>query len=174
MSDLSKIPALVDEQTFHVVVESPRGAGVKLKYDEQLHAMSVSRPLPLGLVYPYDWGFIPSTRGGDGDPIDTLVLWDVSTFPGVVLCCRAIGIIRVEQNRSPERSQERIRNDRVLALPVESRRERELISGKPIPDRVRDEIANFLIAATTLEGKEATILRWDGPADALAYIAASA
>ena len=61
-------------------------------------AMGVSRPLPAGLVFPFDWGFIPSTCGPDGDPIDACVIWDVASFPGVVIVCRTIGVLNAEQN----------------------------------------------------------------------------
>ena len=114
MPDLHKLSAFAgDDDVFHVVVESPRGSSVKLKYEPKLHAMSISRPLMLGLTYPCDFGFVPSTAGPDGDPVDAAVWWDVATYPGVVILCRAWALVRVEQNR-PEGSG-RIRNDRILS-----------------------------------------------------------
>ena len=53
--------------------------------------------LMAGLAYPYDWGFIPSTEAEDGDPLDVLVIHDAQTYPGVVLRCKPIGILEVEQ-----------------------------------------------------------------------------
>src|SRR6188768_2678641 len=123
--DLNRIPAL-DGDTVHVVVESPRGSALKLKYEETWEAMSVSRPLPAGVVYPFDWGFVPSTLAPDGDPLDAMVLWDVPSFPGVVLRCRTIGVIYVEQNKTNFDSSQRVHNDRILAIPVEARREADL------------------------------------------------
>jgi inorganic pyrophosphatase len=102
--DLTTIPTFAEGTTFHVVVESPRGSDVKLKYEARWEAMSISRPLSLGLTYPCDWGFVPSTKGPDGDPVDALVYWDTTTFPGVVLRCRAIGILRIEQNHAGDAS----------------------------------------------------------------------
>ena len=76
MTDLVKLPAFSDKTTCHVVIESPRGSTVKFKYDPEHRVMSLSRPLTAGLAYPYDWGFVPSTRASDGDPLDAFVMWD--------------------------------------------------------------------------------------------------
>lgn len=80
--DLSAIPAFASDDVFHVVVEVPRGSTLKLKYAPKWEAMSISRPLPLGLSYPFDWGFVPSTQAPDGDPLDAMLLWDVASYPG--------------------------------------------------------------------------------------------
>jgi inorganic pyrophosphatase len=167
MKGLDGLPTFADDLTFHVVVESPRGSAVKLKYRADLNAMSISRPLSAGLVYPYDWGFVPSTKGDDGDPVDAVLLWDVSLFPGVVVPCRALAVVQVEQNRADHKG--RIRNDRILALPVEARREAHFTAGS-IPERVRDELEQFFIAATALERKDAKILGWAGADAALELI----
>ncbi len=169
MTDFLRLPAFAQGDSFNVVVESPRGAGVKLKYDSELGAMSVSRPLAIGLAFPYDWGFIPSTRAMDGDPVDAIVLWDVASFPGVVIPCAAAGIVKVEQNRG-QGSAGRIRNDRVIGVPVEARRDTRGALGGPDAERIRREVANFLVAMTALEGKDIAILGWDGPAAAVAHI----
>jgi inorganic pyrophosphatase len=168
VADLISLPAFAERNIFHVVVESPRGACVKLKYDPDLGVMSISRPLAAGLAYPFDWGFIPSTRGMDKDPIDALVLWDVATFPGVVIKCRAAGIVRIEQ-KGGERN--RIRNDRVLARPVQDKRDAAAILKSR---RTREEIENFLTASTVLEGKDVKIVGWAGPAAAVKFVRASA
>jgi len=170
MTNLGKLPAFVDDDTFNVVVESPRGAGVKLKYDVKANVMGVSRPLPIGTVFPFDWGFVPSTVGPDGDPVDVIVIWDASTFPGVVIQCRAAGLIQIEQNREKRVRKDRIRNDRVLAIPTDDPRS---ASGKRLvlDGRMRKEIANFLEAVTALEGKDITVLRWSNASAALTYIA---
>ena len=65
---LDQLPAFVRGNVFRVVVESPRGASAKLKFDPGTGAMTLSRPLTLGLTYPFDWGFVPSTEAADGDP----------------------------------------------------------------------------------------------------------
>jgi inorganic pyrophosphatase len=164
--DLHTLETFGGEGVFHVVVESPRGAVVKLKYSPELGAMSISRPLVLGVTYPCDWGFVPSTEGPDRDPLDAAIWWDVTTYPGVVIPCRALAVVRVEQNRVDGSG--RIRNDRVLAVPVAARRQVVLTA------RVRQEIEQFFVAVTALEGKEPRILGWDDGDAALELIRASA
>src|SRR5262249_52942694 len=88
-------PTFASDDSIRVVIESPRGSALKLKYDPDLDVMTLSRPLTAGLTYPYDWGFVPSTRGADGDPIDAIVIWDATSYPGVVLQCRPVGILHV-------------------------------------------------------------------------------
>jgi inorganic pyrophosphatase len=164
--DLQKLPTFAGEGVFHVVVESPRGAVVKLKYAPELEAMSISRPLVLGVTYPCDWGFVPSTESPDGDALDAAIWWDVTTYPGVVIPCRALAVVRVEQNRADGSG--RIRNDRVLAVPVAARREVVLTA------RVRQEIEHFFVAVTTLENKDPRILGWDDGDAALELIRTTA
>jgi len=158
--NLAAIPAFADHETFHVVVESPRGSSLKLKYEPRWQAMSVSRPLPLGVTFPFDWGFVPSTMAPDGDPLDALVLWDVPSAPGVVIPCRAIGVLQVEQNKVKDDRSERVRNDRILSMPIEARRERTITSIDALASRVRQELEVFTIAATALEGKDVRIAGW--------------
>ena len=170
MTNLAKLPTFVDIDAFNVVVESPRGAGVKLKYDLKSNIMGVSRPLPIGTVFPFDWGFVPSTMGPDGDPLDAIVIWDASTFPGVVIECRAAGSIQVEQNRIDGSRKSRVRNDRVIAVPTSDRR--SAIGKRLVLDRrIRHELENFLVAVTALEGKDIKILGWSGANATLKYIA---
>jgi inorganic pyrophosphatase len=158
---LDEIPART-EGGFHVVVEAPRGSVLKLKYEPDLGAITVSRPLPLGFAYPYDWGFIPSTRAPDGDHVDVLVYWDASSFPGVVLTCRALGVLALEQDSKSQRGR-RVRNDRVLAIPVGHQRGEEVRSVGDLSERVRDELAHFFTSQVYFEPKNPKVLGWSGP-----------
>jgi inorganic pyrophosphatase len=74
MSNLTKIPTWADKSHLHAVVETLRGSHCKLEYDLKLRAFTLAKPLLAGLTYPYDWGFIPSTRAENGDPLDVLVI----------------------------------------------------------------------------------------------------
>ena len=82
---LSNLPAYGEDGSVYAVVESPKGSLVKLKYEIKLGAFTVAHSLPLGLSYPFDWGFVPSTQAPDGDPLDIVILHETSTYPGVVL-----------------------------------------------------------------------------------------
>ncbi len=172
--DLTTIPAFASDDVFHVVVEVPRGSVLKLKYEPRWETMSVSRPLPLGVVYPYDWGFVPSTAGPDGDPLDAMLLWDVPSVPGVVVPCRAIGVLQVEQNRTNHDRSERIRNDRVMSIPLPARREHAVADLEGIPERIRQELEHFAVAATALEGKDVRIVGWADANAALRLVRESA
>jgi inorganic pyrophosphatase len=152
------LPAFGPDQTVNIVIESPRGSTVKLKYDATLEAFTLSRPLTEGLIYPFDWGFVPSTHAADGDPVDAMVVWDRSSFPGVVLACRLIGVLAVEQN-SKRRAGERERNDRLVALPLEAPRYASIKDVDDLPARLREEIEAFFLASTAFEKKDLTSLK---------------
>lgn len=172
--NLAEIPAFASTDLFHVVVETPRGSTLKLKYESRWETMSISRPVPLGVVYPFDWGFIPSTHAADGDPLDAMVLWDVASYPGIVLECRAIGVLQVEQNRNNHDQSTRIRNDRVMAIPTAARREHYIANLEALSLRIRQELEEFAIAATALEGKDLRILGWGDAPTALELVRDSA
>lgn len=161
---LDRLPPRDKKGNLHVVVESPRGSRVKLAYDPELGCVTLSRPLPLGVVYPFDWGFVPGTRAADGDPVDALVLLDVPTFPGVVIACEPIGVLQVEQNKKSGSGRER--NDRLLVVPVKAPRFDGLRDARELPDRAREEIEAFFRTAVLFEDKDLTLLGWGGPDEA--------
>jgi inorganic pyrophosphatase len=154
------------------MVESPRGSSVKFKYDPDDDVIMLSRPLPAGLTFPYDWGFVPSTKAADGDPLDALILWDGTSYPGVIVPCRVIGVLNVEQTNV--HSQRRERNDRLAVLPTKAPRQEGITSVFDVTTRVREEIEQFFRHAVAFEGKDLTLLGWQGPTEAQAAVAASA
>lgn len=173
--NLQLLPPFSRQDDFHVVIESPRGSTLKLKYSAEWEAMGITRPLPVGLMFPFDSGFVPSTLNVDGDPLDAFVVWDTCAYPGVVVVCRALGVLQVEQNAANFDSSRRIRNDRIIALPTEARREAgEWQTIDDVPQRLREEWIQFTIASTALEGKDAAALGWGGCDEALSLIARTA
>ena len=115
MTNYAKLPTWADKDHVHAVVETPRGSRVKLEFDPKLGAFTLAKPLFAGYI-PYDWGFIPSTRAEDGDPLDVLIIHDAATYPGLVLRCTPVGVLEVEQSSKGKRE----RNDRVFVLPDRS------------------------------------------------------
>src|SRR4029079_9060474 len=114
MRDPLSLPASSTDGLLNVVVEAPAGSTNKIKWEPELGSFALSRPLPLGMAYPHDWGFVPGTRAADGDPVDAMVLSEGTTYPGLVIACRPIGVLRLEQNRKQGGGRER--NDRILAV----------------------------------------------------------
>jgi len=148
----------------NIVVETPRGSQAKFKYDPESESIMLSRPLPAGIVYPYDWGFIPSTRAADGDPLDAMILWDGTGFPGLVVASRLIGVLRVEQKSQTSGGRER--NDRVFALPVKAPRLEQVRTIFDLPEHLRLELEGFFQNVVAFEGKEIELLGFDGPEEA--------
>jgi inorganic pyrophosphatase len=118
LADPSQLRSLYeqDDGIIQVVIETPKGSRNKYAFDVEQKVFELKKVLPAGMTFPYDFGFIPRTKGGDGDPVDVLVLMDEPAFPGVVVKCRLVGIIEGEQYDKKNRE----RNDRVVAVASEN------------------------------------------------------
>jgi inorganic pyrophosphatase len=95
-----------------VIIETPKGSRNKLKYDPATCMYKLSKIMPEGMVFPSDFGFVPDTKGEDGDPLDVLVLTDEPLFPGCFVDCVLVGVIELEQREEGETK----RNDRLIAV----------------------------------------------------------
>src|SRR5690242_6477172 len=108
------LPAFAAESgDLNVVIETPKGSRSKFSYDEDTGLFTLSKLLPAGMAFPFSFGFVPSTRGGDGDPLDVLLVFDEPLFPGLLVAARLIGAIRARQSEDGKMK----RNDRLLAVP---------------------------------------------------------
>jgi inorganic pyrophosphatase len=163
MPNFHNLPTFTGDGDLQVVVETPRGSRAKFAYDPKLKAFELRKSLLAGLTYPHDWGFAPSTRADDGDPIDIMVVHDATTFPGVVIICRPIGVLQIEQ-RSKGKSE---RNDRLFAVPLRSHAAQSLTDVRDLSRPMLVELEKFFIATDELEDKKLDILGWDGPQAAL-------
>jgi inorganic pyrophosphatase len=151
-----------DHKTVRVVIETPKGSRNKYAFDAEEKVFSLKKVLPAGMAFPYDFGFVPSTRAEDGDPIDVLVLMDEPAFVGCVLACRPVGVIEGEQKDGKKR----IRNDRIVAVEQDNHSYAAIKHiddlGKPF---VR-ELEEFFVNYHELTGKQFKILDVRGPREA--------
>ncbi len=146
-----------------VVVETPKGSGNKYAYDEAHHCFVLKKVLPEGMVFPHDFGFVPSTKAGDGDPIDVLVLMDYSAFPGCIVSTRLIGVIEAEQKENGRK----IRNDRLIAVACASRTHSDLHHIKELNDTFLQQVESFFEAYHAQSGSRYKTLDYKGPKRAL-------
>ena len=159
MPNFTNLPAFTEDGDVHVVVETPRGSRAKFAYDPKLETFALTKSLLTGLTYPHDWGFVPSTKADDGDPLDIMVIHDAATFPGLVITCRVIGILQIEQ-KSKSKSE---RDDRLFAVPRRSHSERALEDVRDLTRPIQEELEKFFIATDELEAKKLKIIGWKGP-----------
>ena len=138
----------------NIIIETPRGSREKYKYDAELHLFGLHKILPAGLSFPYDFGFIPATKGEDGDPLDALVISEFKSFPGCVMDCRIIGCLKAEQSVK----EKMIRNDRFLAIPEQTIVFENVLSIEDLPPTLVMELELFFTTYMRLEGKEFLIM----------------
>jgi inorganic pyrophosphatase len=146
-------PSIERNGTLRVVVETPRGSRHKYAWSEELRAFEHKATLGSGLVWPYDYGFIPRTRGGDGDPLDVLVLMDEPAFPGCILHVRIIGGFEVQKNG--------VTNDRYVACLLPSREISLSTDGyetlRDLPKPLLEQMENFLTTYSEQRGNEVRV-----------------
>ena len=104
--------AIQDDDLIQVIIETPAQSRNKFAFDPKQSIFALKKVLPAGMVFPYDFGFLPQTIAPDGDPIDVLLLMDKPAFPGVAVKSRLIGVIEGEQLDGKKK----IRNDRLVAV----------------------------------------------------------
>jgi inorganic pyrophosphatase len=149
------------------IIETPKGKGQKFDFDPLLGCFKLNKMMPAGLVFPYDFGYIPGTAGGDGDPLDIMVLSEIETFSGCAVDCRVIGGIKATQR---EISGERMRNDRIIAVAGVSRQYASVEKLGDLPKGTMDELEAFFANYNTQAGKVFSPLERLSPAKALALI----
>ncbi len=149
------LPPFADAKAINVIVETPAGSRCKLKYDAKSGRFSIGSYLPQGFSFPFDFGFIPGTRGGDGDPLDVLLIAEGGTAVACLVPARLIGALLVEQSEDGGKP---VRNDRLLAVPVASRVYEKLTQIGKLPPALREQIEYFLSTYGRLAGKSVSIV----------------
>ena len=140
-----------DESLYNVVIETSKGSPNKLGYDDALGAFTLHSVLPQGAVFPFDFGFLPRTKGDDGDPLDVLVLMQAPVPAGTIVPTRLIGVIEAEQR---EKSGATVRNDRLIGVAPSCALYRDVTKLDELPTALVDEIEQFFVNYERQEAKE--------------------
>lgn len=168
-ANLLTLPAAAGEDgRYQVVIETPKGSRNKFAYDPKTELIQLKGVLPEGSSFPYDFGFVPSTTGEDGDPLDVLVLMDAPAFPGCLLEARLLGAIEAEQTQDGRTE----RNDRLLAVAATSRQHQHLRELTDLPEQLLHEIEHFFKSYNEQKGVEFKVLGRADAAQAAQLVAA--
>jgi inorganic pyrophosphatase len=151
-----------DDSAVRVVIETPKGCGNKYKFDPKIGGFVLSKVLPEGMAFPYDFGFIPSTESDDGDPVDVILLMDQPAFPGCIVESRLIGVIEGEQEEDGKKE----RNDRLIAVAAENRTYSNLKTIADMNDVLLKDIGEFFVNYHRLRGTKFRVLGSKGPKQA--------
>jgi inorganic pyrophosphatase len=144
---------------FNVIIEIPMNADpVKYEVDKESGAIFVDRFMSTSMHYPTNYGYVPKTISGDGDPVDVLVITPVPLFPGVVVPCRPIGILKMQDEAGEDGKVLAVPTDKVLAIYTQWQKPEDLN-----PLRLKT-IAHFFEHYKDLEpSKWVKVLGWEGP-----------
>jgi inorganic pyrophosphatase len=140
------------------VVETPKGSRNKYEFDPDTGAIRLDRVLFSSIHYPGDYGFIPGTVSGDGDPLDVLILVEEPTFPGCRVRVRPIGVLLMEDEKGVD--------EKILGVPVADPRFEEVTDLPDLPHHWLTEVENFFETYKLLEGKTTATDGWRGARDA--------
>lgn len=147
---------------FNVIIEIPMHAEpIKYEVDKETGAMFVDRFMTTAMRYPCNYGYVPHTLSGDGDPVDVLVLSPVPLITGVVVRCRPVGMLRMEDEAGED--------TKLLAVPLDDLTPiySNIRSPRDLPRATLAQIAHFFEHYKDLEsGKWVKVLGWLGPAAA--------
>jgi inorganic pyrophosphatase len=149
---------------FEAVIEIPRGSRNKYEVDHETGRVHLDRVLYTPFVYPVDYGYFDKTLGGDGDPLDALVLLEFPVFPGVVVNVRAVGVLPMEDDGGMD--------EKILCVPAKDKRWEHIQDINDVPEQTRNEIEHFFTHYKDLEpGKWVKCGKWANKAEAERLIA---
>ena len=150
----------------NVVVETPKGSRVKYAYDLESGFFILSKALPEGMVFPFNFGFVPNTLAPDGDPLDVLVLNEEPLISGCLLKVRPIAVIKATQR---ENGGKPIRNDRVIGEAIGKETPPEFQSLE-LEKQTISQIEFFFTAYNKLYGKKFKVVGTGGPQKAMEIV----
>jgi inorganic pyrophosphatase len=155
-----------DSGYVNAIIDTPKGSRNKFKFDDKIGMFKLGGALPVGAVFPFDFGYIPSTKGGDGDALDILILMDEPAFVGCLVPAKLIGVIEAEQTEDGQTT----RNDRLIAVAADSRNHSDVRFLGDLNSNLIHEIERFFISYNETKGKKFNVLGRSGPQAARALI----
>jgi inorganic pyrophosphatase len=166
--DLTSYPNNLDEKKCEcrAIIETPKNRRNKFDYEPESNLFKLGGLLPEGMMFPFDFGFIPSTLGQDGDPLDVMVLMDEPAHVGCLLDVRIIGVIEAEQTEDGKTES----NARLLAVAVHSYSHENIKSIKEVQPSLIEQVEQFFISYNKLRGKKFKVTGTGGPDKALAAL----
>jgi inorganic pyrophosphatase len=151
-----------DEELIQVIIETPKGSRNKFAFEPEQKIFHLTKVLPAGMAFPYDFGFVPSTLAEDGDPTDVLVLMDEPAFAGCLLTCRIVGVIEAEQGDKKKT----VRNDRIIAVEGQNHSYAHVKHVNDLGKKFVKELEEFFVDYHKLSGEKYHVLDVRGPSEA--------
>jgi inorganic pyrophosphatase len=168
MSDLTALQNKLDTKKgeCRVIIETPKGKRNKFDYDPDSNLFMLGGLLPEGMMFPFDFGFVPSTLADDGDPVDIIVLMDAPAHVGCLIDVRIIGVIQAKE--SSDHGMER--NDRLLGVAIHSYDHEDLETIDDVSTTLMSQMEAFFVSYNKQRGKKFKILGTSGPRRAIKCI----
>src|SRR5579864_44106 len=168
MSDLTTLPHQLNAKkaTCRAIIETPKGSRNKFDYDPDSNLFMLGGLLPEGMMFPFDFGFIPSTLGDDGDPLDILVLMDAPAHVGCLIEVRLVGVISAEQIEDGDKKT----NDRLLGVAIHSYDHEDITTIDEVSKTLLSQLEEFFVSYNKQRGKKFRITGTGGPKKAIKFL----
>jgi len=165
MANLNHLPHKLNlkKGTCRAIIDTPKGSRNKFKYDPDSRLFMLGGLLPEGMMFPFDFGFVPSTLAEDGDPVDIMVLLDAPAHVGCLIEVRILGVIEAKQTENGKTG----RNDRLLGAAIHSYGNQDLRSIADVRRVLLDQVEAFFVSYNKQRGKVFKITSTSGPTQAM-------
>ena len=170
MNDLTTLPNQLDpkQRLCRAIIETPKGCRNKFDYDPESNLFMLGGLLPEGMMFPFDFGFVPATLGDDGDPLDIMVLMDAPAHVGCLIDVRIIGIIEAKQTEDGKTES----NNRLLGVSVHSYNHQCVDSIDEVSKTLLSQVEEFFVSYNKQRKKRFKVTGIGGPKKAVKFVKA--
>ena len=168
MADLTSMSNQLDTKSgvCRAIIETPKGSRNKFDYDPDSSMFMLGGLLPEGMMFPFDFGFIPATLGSDGDPLDIMVIMDAPAHVGCLIEVRILGIIMAEQSEGKKTET----NNRLVGVTVHSYDHEDLKSLDDVSPKLLSQVEEFFVSYNKQRGKKFKVTGTGGRKKALQFL----